>query len=202
MRMESRMAKATSKRNATRKRPASQPAAGISDAAVLRATGKDWGQWVALLDQAGGRELTHREIAQLLHERFGVPGWWSQMVTVGYEKTQVRLVTHQRPDGFSASVSRTVAAPLAELFAAWNDARRRAKWLPERVTIRKATPHKSIRLVWSDGTTILPVGFFAKGADKAQVALEHGKLKSAAEVIRVKAFWSKALDRMKALLEA
>jgi hypothetical protein len=59
---------------------------GIGDEAVRAKTGKTWGQWIATLDKAGARTMEHAEIASLLHEKFGVPGWWTQMVTVGYER--------------------------------------------------------------------------------------------------------------------
>jgi hypothetical protein len=36
----------------------------ISDEAVAKATGKDWGQWFALLNAAGAAELSHRGIAR------------------------------------------------------------------------------------------------------------------------------------------
>lgn len=174
---------------------------GASDAAVLRATGKTWAQWVAALNRAGAAKRTHTEIARLVHERFGLSGWWSQSVTVGYERLTGRRELHQRPDGYSVSASKTVAVPLTDLFAAWHDARRRARWLPEPVAIRKATPPKSLRLTWKDGKTILAVGFYPKGKGKAQVALEHPRLKSRAEAAWMQAYWRKALDKPRAMLE-
>ncbi len=41
---------------------------------------------VRLLDRTGAKEMAHRDIATLLHEKYGVPEWWAQMVTVGYEQ--------------------------------------------------------------------------------------------------------------------
>ena len=35
---------------------------GTSDEAVLRATGKSWAEWLALLDAAGGREMNHKQL--------------------------------------------------------------------------------------------------------------------------------------------
>ncbi len=59
--------------------------AGMSDDAVKAATGRDWAHWRRHLDAAGAAELAHIDIARLLYND-GVPGWWSQMVTVGYER--------------------------------------------------------------------------------------------------------------------
>ena len=58
---------------------------GMSDAAVKAKTGKDWAGWFGALDKAGAANLNHPQIARLLHEKHGVAGWWSQMVTVEYE---------------------------------------------------------------------------------------------------------------------
>ena len=47
----------------------------MSDAAVRRATGKSWTQWFAALDKAKANTLSHKQIAGLLYEKHGVPGW-------------------------------------------------------------------------------------------------------------------------------
>jgi hypothetical protein len=46
------------------------------------------------------------------------------------------------------------------------------------------------------------VNFSSKGAAKSAVHVEHGKLASATAVTRQKSYWSAALERLKALLEA
>jgi len=69
------------------------------------------------------------------------------------------------------------------------------------VEMRKSTEGKSIRMTWTAGNSSVDVGFYAKGADKSMVAVQHGKLASAASVKRQKAFWAEALERLKVLLE-
>ena len=167
--------------------------AGIGSDAVRAKTGKGWDKWFAILDKAGAKKWTHKEIASFLHEqKCGV--WWSQMVTVGYEQARGLRVKHQTADGFSASASKTVAAPVAKLFRAWFDAKTRAKWLPDSadITIRSATANKVIRILWIDGTSNIEVRFTPKGTDKSQVAIERRKLKNAKKVQQVKAYWSRA----------
>src|ERR671922_201454 len=58
------------------------------DEAVRQNTGKGWREWVSILDDWGARERTHRDIARHLQEEHGVPGWWAQTVTVGYERAR------------------------------------------------------------------------------------------------------------------
>lgn len=173
---------------------------GIGSAAVEKATGKGWADWIAILDRDGAGAMTHREIAIHLHEKRGVGDWWSQMVTVGYEQAKGRRQKHEKPGGFEISGSKTLAAPVAKVFAAFRDAGTRARWLPgETIEIRKATPGKSMRITWTDGTSV-SVNFYEAGPGKSKVSLQHGKLKDAKEAERRKSFWRDRLEAMKAVL--
>jgi len=174
---------------------------GIGSAAVRKATGRTWAEWLALLDQAGARKMPHREIAQLLHTRHRVPEWWAQMVAVGYEQARGLRVKHQKADGFEISVTKTMGAPVDRAFAAWKDAVLREKWLPRTpLTVRKATPHKSIRILWPDGTS-LSVNFWPKGPLKCQVVPQHGRLSTPEAADRMKAYWAEKLELLRTFLE-
>ena len=176
--------------------------AGVGSEAVMRATGRAWDEWLKVLDRAGAKALPHKEIALMLSRKFEVPDWWSQMVTVGYEQARGLRSVNQRTNGFAANASRTVDTPLHRLFDAWSDPQVRSRWLLDApVEVRRSTDGKSIRMTWTVGDSNVDVGFFAKGADKSQVQVEHSKLRSAAAVAKQKAFWSDALNRLKALLE-
>src|SRR5438445_11667536 len=59
--------------------------AGMSEAAIKKATGRPWAEWVKLLDAAGASSKPHRDIARHVSS-LGVPDWWSQTLTVGYER--------------------------------------------------------------------------------------------------------------------
>src|SRR5437868_148338 len=59
--------------------------AGMSDASVKKATGCTWNAWVKALDKMGAKEKPHRDIAAMVAS-FGTPNWWTQTVTVGYER--------------------------------------------------------------------------------------------------------------------
>ena len=176
---------------------------GVGDEKLKKATGKDWAAWVKALDKAGARELPHKEIASRLSERYGVPGWWCQMVTVGYEQAIGRRVVNQKSDGtFSAHASKTVAADMEALFGAWSDAKRRARWLPDApLEMRKETPGKLMRITWTDGPSNVDVYFSEVGEGKSRVQVEHGKLPDEAARTRQKEYWRDALERLQALLE-
>jgi uncharacterized protein YndB with AHSA1/START domain len=132
-----------------------------------------------------------------VHRAYEIDGWWSQAVTVGYERIKGLRARGQRRDGtFEASKSRTYPVPVAVLFEAWTDAKVRRRWLTgASVKVRTATKSKSLRLDWADGT-LIALGFTAKGASKSQVALSHTKLPDRAAADRMKTYWAERLDAL------
>ena len=174
----------------------------MSDEAVQAKTGKTWKEWFAILDRAGARKLRHQEIVKYLSAEQGVGPWWQQMVTVTYEQARGLRDKHQKPGGYEISVSRTLNAPVAKLFKAFADEKLRDGWLAEDgLAIRKATPNKSLRMTWIDGKTSVAVSFVAKTSDKSQVVVQHGKLPNATASAKMKSYWGKALDRLRARIE-
>jgi hypothetical protein len=173
-----------------------------SDDAVKAATGKVWAEWFKLLDKAGAKKMVHKDIAAYLNQRQGVGPWWGQMVAVAYERERGLRGKFQKCSGeFSASGSRTIAAPMAKAFAAWTDDKLRKQWLPDgMLEITTATPGKYVRGKWGDSR--LSVGFYEKGATKTQVAVDHGKLSGSKECAKMKSYWFQALNRLASLLNA
>ena len=171
--------------------------AGISDAKLKEKTGCTWERWVYALDRRGADKMSHREIATLVNEKYKVDGWWSQSVTVGYERIKGLRARGQRRDGwYEASKSRTFNVPVAALFDAWADPAVRRRWLDgQTVKVRTATAPKSMRLDWTDGG-IIAVGFTPKGKSKSSVALAHTKLPDRGAAERLKEYWTERLDAL------
>ncbi len=171
--------------------------AGRSDAVLKEKTGCTWERWVKALDRAQAYTWSHREIATYVHEKYKIPGWWAQTVTVDYERIKGLRAIGQRRDGsFEASKSRTFAVPLVRLYRAFHDSRTRARWLPGvGLTVRTATRGKSMRITWPDQTSV-EVGFSSRGTAKSQVAVQHGKLPDRAAQTRVKQYWAERLDAL------
>jgi hypothetical protein len=177
--------------------------AGRSDAVLEARTGCTWERWVRALDRVQAYTWSHGEIAAHVREKYEIPGWWAQGVTVGYERIKGLRAVGQRRDGsFAATKSRTFAVPLVRLYRAFHDARTRARWLPGvRLTVRAAKRGKSMRITWPDRTSVA-VGFTRKGPVKSAVAVEHEKLADRAAASRVKQYWAERLDDLQALLAA
>lgn len=161
----------------------------IGDAAVKRATGRGWAEWLKLLDKAGAKTKPHKEIVAIVGEQ-GTPPWWTQMVTVTYERERGLREVHETAAGYVANVSRTFGVPVSELFDAF---RRLAK--KEKYVERKATAPKSLRLTAPDATSV-EVGFYSKGESKSSVAVQHSKLTSQRDVAKRKDYWREMLARI------
>src|SRR3954453_919020 len=167
----------------------------VGSATVADRTGKSWEQWLKALDAAGAKKLDHKGIVRIVAGRFGVGPWWQQMVTVGYEQARGLRQVNQKVDGYSFSVTRTLAVPMNALFVAWSDHATRRRWIGDAMTIRKTTANRSVRIGWPDGTTV-EVMFYPPRSGANRVSVQHNKLPSKAAAERMRAFWKAKLDAM------
>jgi hypothetical protein len=174
-----------------------------SDAVIRANTGKTWDEWFAVLDGWGAVERPHPEIARYVSQEHGVGGWWAQGVTVAYEQARGLRAPGQRRGGhFEVNASKTVAVPVERLYEAFIDPGLRERWLPgAKVELRTATPHKSMRANWEDGTTRLIVNFTPRGEAKSQVAIVHERIPDAATAAELKPWWRARVADVKRILE-
>jgi uncharacterized protein YndB with AHSA1/START domain len=173
--------------------------AGMSDDAVRKATGRTWPEWVKMLDAVQSREKSHRDIARYVAS-LGTPSWWTQMVTVGYERIRgLRQQRQQRDGTYEASKSRTFPVAVEVLYRAFSEARLRRKWLETEVSVKSSAVNKRMRLDWGDGTTV-QVAFTAKGEAKSTVAVQHEKLADRDAVDGAKTKWAERFDRLAEML--
>ena len=174
----------------------------MSSAAVKAKTGKDWAGWFGALDKAGAAKLDHPAIARLLSEKHRVPSWWCQMVTVEYERSRGLRDRYETSSGFSVAISKTVATSLPNLYEATANATKRKKWFPNGAFEPSSqTKEKYFRGAWKKKSR-LEIGFYAKGAGKAQIAMQVSKLAKKGDVEIERAAWKKALGRLQELVES
>jgi hypothetical protein len=177
-------------------------AAKTSDDAVALRTGREYGEWFALLDAWGAVERRHPEIARWLTEEHGINGWWAQSVTVAYEQARGLRVPGEHVDGFTVTASKTIDVPVERLFEAFSDDAFRATWLPaDGLQVTTVNSPKSFRGKWGDDGSRIAAGFVAKSESKSMVAVAHEKLSSAEGAKQMKDFWGDRLKELKKLLE-
>ena len=171
----------------------------MTDAAIKARTGKDWAAWFAALDKAGAARLDHKAIARLAGEALGAGDWYGQMMSVSYERARGIRAMNQKCDGeFSVSVTRVMGVPLPKLYAAATAAPQ--VWFPKGVFAESSrTKDKYWRGKWKTGR--LEFGFYAKGAGKAQIALQSNQLPNGEAVEKERALWKKAIDKLQDIVE-
>jgi hypothetical protein len=170
---------------------------GMPDESIVRGSGRDWDSWFRILDGWGATERKHGEIAQYLMEEHSVPGWWAQMVTVGYERARGMRARYQRMTGtYSVSVSKTLPVDADRLFRAFTESRARSRWLePGTLRTRTAQPGRTARFDVGDGSRLIAY-FTSKGEARSTVSLEVEKLPDAEAVEEARAFWKERLARL------
>jgi hypothetical protein len=174
----------------------------VAEERLVEATGRRWQGWFALLDEWGAPTRTHTEMARWLREEHGVDGWYSQSITVGYERARGLRAPGEHADGFAVTATRTVAAPVARLFDSFEDPRLRERWIPGAdMRTRTATAPRSARYDWEDGSTRVIVGFEDLGENKGRVSISHERLPDAETADEMKAWWRARLTELKSRLE-
>ncbi len=151
----------------------------IATATIEKGTGKPWDYWLKRLTKASAADLSHKDIATLLGEKWDVPGWWAQTIAVAFEQHIGRRIPGQTSNGrYEVSVSRVVAGMPDTLRDAWAASAAQRKRLAGRKPIdRPSTSGTKKRLYWrcklDDGSSIT-VSFESKGSGKALISLAHG----------------------------
>lgn len=195
---------------ATAPEPAPAPAPAldvqmpVSEASLVKATGHGWEHWFALLDTWGATQHTHTEIARYVHEELGVPSWWSQGVTVGFERARGLRGVYERAGGagFSVNASFTANVPIERVSAAFLDPTERADWLPVgTVRPRSLRPNKGGTFDFVEPPSRVMAWLVSKGPTKTQAGVEHSRLPDAASVEAMRAFWRTRFKDLKAQLE-
>jgi uncharacterized protein YndB with AHSA1/START domain len=176
---------------------------GQTNANLQKNTGKGWREWFRILDAWGAKERKHGEIAGHLLDEYGVPGWWAQSITVGYERSRGLRAKHQTLSGlFQVSVSKTFPIGVGRLFKAFTEASRRNKWL-ERGTLKVRTTQKdrTARFDFRDGSSRVVAFFDPKDRNKTTVTVQHEKLRDAGAVEDMRAMWKERLARLADFLQ-
>jgi len=176
---------------------------GQTDASLRANTGKGWREWLRILDAWGARERKHGDVVNHLLDEYGVPGWWAQSITVGYERSRGLRAKHQTLSGsFQVSTSKTFPIGVGKLFKAFAEARQRNRWL-ERGTLKVRTTLKdrSIRFDFRDGTSRVVAYFDPKDRTKTKVTVQHEKLPDAGAVEDMRVMWKERLARLADLLQ-
>ena len=200
-----------------------RPVPTIRQEAVMKGTGRPVGVWFHLLDAWPDKEKGHAAMAKWLRDEHGQSLWWSQMITVLYERARGMRKVYERADGFATGVTRRIEASPQR---AWDAIARGENWMhwlssgarvDFRVGGRYSTPDgaagriasirplKRVRLTWehskfSRGSYVI-FELSAISGGKVTVGITHARIGSDEELKRLKKWWGEALNRLRDWLE-
>ena len=169
---------------------------GWPDETVVKGTGRDWDHWLATLDAWGAMDRTHTEIARWLTGTQDVDGWWAQTVTVGYERARGRRALHQTSRGFEVSVSKTMRAPLEDVWRTLIDPDRRSAWVEPGV-LEPTTSREGIlaRFAVAGTRAKVEISLQSRAPDRTTVTAAVRKLEDADDVERQRLVWRERLGQ-------
>jgi uncharacterized protein YndB with AHSA1/START domain len=205
-------------------KPTSSDSPAVTDANAREKTGKTMKQWFALLDEAGGIDQGRRELVNHMYSTHKLDEWWATTLVVEYERAKGALEKDGKPKGYSICSTKTVAAPLERVFAAFGDAKDLDRWLGartkvefrdggtlqngdgDRATFQRIRANKDLRLDWehaerASGSQI-EVLFVERGANKTGITLNHTRIQSRKHADELRAGWSAAFEQLKQHLES
>lgn len=192
---------------------------------VVEKTGKSLAEWFTILDRWGATTKGHPATAKYLASEWGVSAWWSQNITVEYEKARGLRVVGQRADGrFEVSFRRTLPASAEWVYAAFTEPGLLNRWFThdaqldvreggtyrtgdgDKGVYKKVIPAKRLRFTWENPIhspgSMVDIQFDAASSNSCVLSLTHSKIKTQDGYHDMKAGWGGALDNLKIVAES
>ena len=194
----------------------------VTDAASQAATGKTLAQWFVELDKLNGLKLGRGGVGKhLLAQK--VDPWWISTIGVEYEKHHNARKKDGLYEGYFVCSTKTIAAPVAEVYAAWTSNESLSQWFGagtkaevkdggayanadgDKGVFLRVRPDKDLRLAFENpafsAPTQVDMQFQDKGKGKTGVTLNHTRIQTRAEADGLRAAWAEALERLKTVCE-
>ncbi len=176
---------------------------GISDEAVRKATGKSRKEWFAILDTAGAKKMRHPDIARFLSDNYlgkkGINvatngGWWSQMVTVEYERARGLRKVNEYEGGFLVAIHKTISGSMTSIEKKWNTILK-SKDVAKKKLVHVPSKTKRAMLRYKADVGGVVVSFDERGRDKGRIMVEAIQLPKKSLVEPTRTFWKKVLEK-------
>ncbi len=195
----------------------------MTEEAIRAATGKTWEEWFAVLDARGGPAQGRREINNYLYADCKIDIWWCSTLNIAYEAARGVVEKDGRPKGYTICATKTIAAPLEQVYDAWTTSQNLDRWFGagnradvadggrfqnadgDAGTFKRVRANKDLRFTWEHPEHtpggIVDVAFQDKGKGKTGIIATHDRIQTRAEADGLRAGWLGALDRLKGWLE-
>jgi uncharacterized protein YndB with AHSA1/START domain len=194
----------------------SVPETETSEEAIMKATGHSWSHWFKVLDRWHATRRTHKEIAAFLQGQHRIPAWWSQTVTVEYERARGMRRLGQTADGaYQIGVVQTMDMDAKAAWDLVSGPRGLRLWLgpgaPKRLEegvtfeledgtrgeVRVVKEGQYTRLTWQpsgwEKPSVVQVRVLPRSEGRAAIQFHHEKLPGAKDREVMRAHWKEVL---------
>lgn len=189
---------------------AAKATGAVSEQRCIEKTGHGYDHWFEVLDRFGALRRGHTAAARHLREEHDVSAWYSQAITVAYERAKGARVLGQTTAGtFQFSVSRTLPKAFAQTRQLLTHARRRSAWLDADshataaqlaaalTTRRPRSGEGFVELRYRpDDTTggVIVLRVEVKDDGRSAVLVRHAELSSRDDIEPLRSRWKDLLD--------
>lgn len=173
----------------------------VSSERLFTATGKNWTQWLSLLDNELAFQKSITEIKSIISNYFEGDLTILNFILQNYMHEKGILDRLPKQGDLEITSTLTIESPLHVTESAFTDVSLRNAWLPEVDSILKLNPGKNLRFAWQNAQVVV-VTFNPKGPGKCQVSLQHSKLPDMISSVEMKSFWKEKLSSLARLLES
>jgi uncharacterized protein YndB with AHSA1/START domain len=194
----------------------------VTDAACKKATGKTLKQWFGELDKINGLEKGRRLGVQHLYEQHK-DAWWATTIYVEYEAHHGVKKKDGMPEGYSICVTKSIKAPVAQVYKTWTDAAKFTKMFGDggkqivkeggtiscksgcKGTFTRVRADKDLRFTWEHEGCTSPMQvevMFQDNKGKCLMNVMTSRIQTRDEADGLRGAWSDALDRLKEMCES
>lgn len=194
----------------------------VTEESCQTCTGKTMSEWIAELEAQGAISGKRREAISYLYDGTGRGKdlWWPTTIWVEKERREGVVQKDGRAEGYNICSTKTIAAPVEAVYAAWIGEGPSAWWGDEpkgeadasisdaQGNVAKAIrvrENKDLRYQWQTGgegdVTPIDVVFADKGKGKTGITLTHQRIQTREEADGLRRAWGEAFERLKQSLE-
>ncbi len=131
----------------------------VSTKSVLKCTGKNWDQWLKILNDAGADTWQHKELVAFLKGKYKLSPWWQQGVASGYEIAIGRRVEGRNLKGeYSLTATKSIHVAAKSLWKFLCSPEGLALWLRplSEVDVKAGTVFEAEGCVFGEFRTVKP----------------------------------------------
>lgn len=195
--------------------------ARVSAKSVLKHTGKDWNQWIEILDRTRAHQWTYQEITAHLGAKYRLTIWWRGIVTIGYETHIGRRVEGRNLKGqYSTSSTKSFYFGGKELWAYLISKKGQAIWLKPLSTmkfnvgetfetedgffgeVRTIKAGQRVRLRWQDPEwekpSVVQIWCIDRAGTRSMAVFMHEQLRDGRARLHFKAHWTQVMQELEA----